>query len=199
MLFEKQSVLEFEQWVYVSKELEKVVDEDTYFDFISLNYKSNGAYYELKKLIEKQIDKAEFQKWKILSDLNNAKSRTGNYYLSIIKFYNLYCKGYNFMQNLAFGYGLPLDYPNTKNGDKSYDELSKSEREKIVDGFYPEIIEEIDKVLYWINSGKIILKENSEEFNYLEYDDLRTYEDIKTNTYLISKKKKDKKKWWKFW
>ena len=187
---EKQSVLGFEKWVYESKELEETIDEDSHLDFISLNYNSSGAYYELKKLIENQIDKVEFSKWKLLTELNNVRERKGNYHLYIKNFYDLYCKGYGFMDKLAFGYGLTLVSPYDIYGVESYEELNKNQRENIVENFYPKIIIEIDKVLNLLNTKEIVLKETTDEFGLLEYDDLRKKEDI---TYPIAEEKRARK------
>lgn len=183
ILLEKQCVLDFEKWVYESKELEEIIDENSHLDFISLNYKANGAYYELRKLIEKQIDKIDFLEWKLVTELNNVKLKKGNFHLSIINFYDFYCKGYEFMDNLAFNYGLPLGCPYNSYGFENYEELNLQQRESIVSEFYPEILFEIDKVLDWINNKEIILKESSGEFQQLNYVDLRKEEDIKPTTY----------------
>ncbi len=199
LLLEKQCVLDFEKWVYESKELEKIIDGNSHLDFISLNYKANGAYYELRKLIEKQIDKIDFLEWKLVTELNNVKLKKGNFHLSIINFYELYCKGYEFIENLAFGYGLPLDCPYNSYGVESYGELNQQQRESIVSGFYPEILFEIDKVLDWINNKEIILKESSGEFQQLNYVDLRKEKDIKPATYTKDEGAELKKKWWKVW
>jgi hypothetical protein len=196
MLVEKQSIIAFEKWVYESKELEETIDEDSHLDFISLNYNSSGAYYELKKLIENQIDKVDFSKWKFITELNKVRERKGNYHLCIMSFYDLYCKGYGFMDKLAFNYGLTLVCPYSIYGVESYEELNQKERDNIVENFYPKIIIEIDKVLNWLNNNEIILQETTNEFGLLEYVDLRIEDAI---TYPITKEKENKKKWWKFW
>lgn len=194
MLVKKQSVIGFEKWVYESKELEETIDEDSHLDFISLNYNSSGAYYELKKLIENQIDKVEFSKWKLLTELNNVRERKGNYHLCIMNFYDLYCKGYGFMDKLAFDYGLTLVCPYSIYDVESYEELNQNQRDNIVENFYPKIIIEIDKVIYWLKNNEITLKKTTNEFGLLKYVDLRIEEDI---AYITPKEKENKKKWWK--
>lgn len=197
MLIEKQSVLYFENWVYTSNELKTAISDDEYLDLISLNYKANGAYYELRKLLEKHISRTEFQKWKLLEELNNVKFKKGNYYLTIVNFYDLYCNGYDFMDNLAFQYGLRAD---NQYGDIEVNRRKKPSQKQLdalVDKFYPEIITEIDKVINWINDGKIVFKDNLDEFDYPDYDDFRTAEERKPTT--NSKEEKTKQKWWKFW
>ncbi|MCS3556459.1 hypothetical protein EDF66_103377 [Sphingobacterium sp. JUb20] len=43
----KISLDDFEQWLYVNKELEKYLNSDDYFELISLSFKQSGAKYEL--------------------------------------------------------------------------------------------------------------------------------------------------------
>lgn len=197
MLIEKQSVLDFEKWVYESNELKTAISDDDYLDLISLNYKASGAYYELIKLLEKYISRAKFQKWKLLEELNNVKLKKSNYYLTIVNFYDLYCKGYAFMDNLAFKYGLRADNQYGDIDVTSHKKPSQKQLDAIVNKFYPEINMDIDQVINWINDGKIVFKDNLDEFDYHDYDDFRTPEERKTTK--NSKEVKIKQKWWKIW
>ena len=108
---EKELLSNFEKWVYESTELEDNLNPNSYYEFLSFNYKQDNSHSELKKLIENQISQSEVEKWNISKDLLNAKNRTGSYSKSIRNFYSLYCKGYDFMDELAFNYGLALECP----------------------------------------------------------------------------------------
>ncbi len=97
----KTQIDEFESWVYNSTELEEYLGSDEYMDFISFDYKQKGARYEIEHLIYKHIDKSEFEAWKVKILLLDALNRTGDYTLAIRLFYDLYCHGYGFMENLG--------------------------------------------------------------------------------------------------
>jgi hypothetical protein len=60
-------LLEFEKWIYKNKDL-----ENTYLDLIELNYKKSGVRYELFKKLEAIVSLGEYQKWKLLTSLDNA-------------------------------------------------------------------------------------------------------------------------------
>ncbi|WP_107037522.1 hypothetical protein [Brumimicrobium mesophilum] len=200
ILLRKQDLKEFEEWVYASKELEILLVEEAYIDFISLNYHKSGAYHELKKLIGNQIDMEDFLNWKLKTSLENVKYKNGDFHQSILDFYDLYCKGLGFMYTLGIEYGLTLDCPYTIYGVESFEELTMSQRETIIGRFYPNIISEIDKVLRWLNNGEIVLKISESEFGYLEFDDFRPKEEItEINQNKTIENKSPNNKWWKIW
>ena len=192
---------DFENWVYNSTELEKFLGSVDYTDFISLDYKKQGAKYEIQNLIRKFIDKSEFETWKIKILLLNALNRTGDFSLAIRLFYDLYFHGYGFMDNLGLGYGLTLDCPYSSYGVDSFEELTNEQKDKLVNSFYPEIQTEIKKVLYWIDSGLIVLTGEQDEYNRFKYIDYRTESDKQPTAYKIERiENKDRKTdWWKIW
>ena len=143
----KTPIDEFESWVYNSTELEEYLGSDEYMDFILFDYKQKGARYEIEHLIYKHIDKSEFEAWKVKILLFDALNRTGDYTLAIRLFYDLYCHGYGFMENLGLGYGLTLDCPNSSYGVDNFEELTNEQKNQLVNSFYPEIQAEINKVL----------------------------------------------------
>lgn len=192
---------DFENWVYNSTELEKFLGPVDYTDFISLDYKTQGAKYEIKNLIRKYIDKSEFETWKIKILLLNALNRTDDYYLAIRLFYDLYFHGYGFMDNLGLGYGLALEYPLSSYGVDSFEELTKEQKDNLVNGFYPAIQTEIKKVLNWIDSGLIVLTGIQDEYNRFEYNDNRPESDKRPTAYTVEKldNRDAKTDWWKIW
>jgi len=194
---EKELLAEFEKWVYDSTELKTVLSSDSYYELISFNYKKDNAHSELKKLIESQVTQSEVEKWKITKDLLNAKNRTENYSKSIRNFYSLYCTGYDFMDNLAFDYGLTLECPYSYYKAETFDELTETQKQTLINNCYPDIIVEIEKVLNWIKDEKIILIGKTNEFGKLEYIDNRT--DLEKNNYKDKNKAVEKGNWWEFW
>ncbi len=65
----------FEKWVYDSKSLETVLDSSDYLDIISLDYKKSGAKYELYNILKRLVDLGEFETYKMLELLNQAKQK----------------------------------------------------------------------------------------------------------------------------
>lgn len=195
------SILDFEKWVYDSSDLENELDEISYYDFISFGFKKSGAIYELEQLIKKQIDISKYETWRLKRLLFNVLGRKNNYYDSILQFYDLYCKGYYFLDNLGLGYGLALDCPYSEYGVDSYEELSEEQRDKIVNSFYPKIEFEIKKVLNWLDSDIIVINSEFDSYGNLKITDKRIETDKKPTAYKIAKTvdKQNKREWWKIW
>jgi hypothetical protein len=205
----------FEQWLYADKELEKYLNSTDYLDLISLSFQQSGAKYELWNLLKKHIDLGEFETYKMLELLNEAKQKTERLPHILMKFYDLYCKGYNFFQDLGLGIGLAIEVPkvNNMNAD-TWDELTSEQQKEHLDGFSPQLEECIEEVIYWLETKKIILTGEQDEIGHYEYEDYRTVEEKKSKFWVtvsedkvtgfsVSKNilwdKKTVKKWWEFW
>ncbi|MBG9993830.1 hypothetical protein I6F50_02030 [Pseudoalteromonas sp. NZS127_1] len=85
------------------------------------------------------------------------------------------------MDNLGMGYGLGLTCPDYYN-------------EK-VDDYYPQILDEVEKVLEWLDNGKIVITGHSGEYQGIEYEDNRSVEEKEPTGYKVQ----ESKKWWQFW
>ena len=92
-----KSVLYFEQWLYADNRLESILTREDYLDLISYGYKGDRVKYGLYVLLEKHIDKGEYEKWKLLRLLNKALQRNSDLPEILVLFYNLYCNGYEFL------------------------------------------------------------------------------------------------------
>lgn len=191
----KEAVPEFAQWLYGTKELEPLLPADDYLDLISLSYKASGSWHELTKLLKKQIDLGEYETWKLKDLLVGVARREGDYVKDIIKFYDLYCDGYCFLDCLAFRYGLPLD-------SNAYDR--PGERLEEATGFYPAIEADIRFVLDLLDSDRIRLTGVSDELGNLQFIDNRTQEEKEVAAYwktpvADTNAQVPLKKWWHFW
>ena len=164
--------------MYADKELEKFLKSNDYLDLISLSFRKIGAKYEICNLLKKHIDLGEFEKYKILGLLNEAKQKTERLPFILMEFYNLYCKGYNFFQDLGLGIGLSVEMPRVDNTTAdTWDELTRDQQKELLDSFSPELEECIAKVIYWLETKKIILTGEQDEIGHYEYEDLRTEEE----------------------
>ncbi len=216
------SLDEFEKWLYEDKNLEKLLRPEDYLDLISLNFKKGGAKYELWSFLKKHIDLGEFETYKMLRLLKEAQQKTERLPYILIEFYNLYCKGYGFFQDLGLGIGLAVEVPRVSNSKaENWDELTEQEQKELLDSFSPELEDGIERVIYWLETKKIILIGEQNEIGDFDYKDLRSQEEKKSKLWVtVSEDQKAgysesknilwdnknnpwneqiNKKWWEFW
>ena len=206
-----KSLLEFEEWLYKDKRLEAILSQEDYLELISYGYKSDTAKKWLFPLFEKHIDKGEFEKRRIRNLLTKALNRDKDLPHILMTFYDMYCKGYYFMDNLGLGYGLAVAVPYSQ--ANSWSELTIEQKNKLLDSFYPAIETEISKVISWLDNGKVVLTGIKDENDHFEYLDNRTGEEkkptafkvetvrtiTKTESFHSQKESSAQKPWWKFW
>jgi hypothetical protein len=65
---------------------------------------------------------------------------------------------------LGLGYGLAVEVPYSQADNR--DDLSAEQQQELVASFYPRLDVELTKVIDWLNSGKIILTGNKEQYNH---------------------------------
>jgi len=184
-ILEKVNLEDFESWVYSDKELELLLSEDEYLELISFNYKKNGSKYELVNLLSKKyVDLGEYEKWKMLNLLYAAKNRDERLPDILRQFYDLYCRGYNFLNDLGLGYGLTVDVPpSSKYKAETWEEMSETEKRELIESFYPQLQSDIERTMSWIENGKILFSGKADEIGHYEYDDLRTEEERKSTVW----------------
>jgi hypothetical protein len=168
------TLADFEHWIYDIETLESILNSDDYLDIISLNYNKGGAKYELYNILKRLIDLGEFETYKMLELLNEAKAKTERLPFVLVEFYDLYCKGYNFLQDLGLGYGLMVEVPPSKYSKDNWDDLKEEEKQELLNSFYPEIEEVIQRVIDWLTNKRIILTGEQDEIGHYSYQDLRT-------------------------
>jgi hypothetical protein len=173
------SLKEFENWVYNSRFLEHELNENEYLDLISLNYNTPSCIYELGKILTDKIDKGKFEKKRMCKILNSIADRDGSEAKNLILCYDLYCKGYAFLQDLGLGIGLFLEVPSGGEYKAEYwDKLTLIEKNKLLGSAYPKAKELAIELIQWINEDKIkFLGKQDEILNYWEYIDNRNNEE----------------------
>jgi hypothetical protein len=187
----------FELWIYSSQELEKILSEDNYLQLISFNYKTRGAKYELDELLMGIIDKANYEEYRLISLLTDARNKTEQLPYILTRFYDLYCDGYSFLQNLGLGYGLVIGDPTIHGfGEDNWDFLKDGQKAEILESFYPALDMDIDKTPNWLATKQIILSGEIDELGRYEYQDFRSPEE---REYWGKVELTPKKKWWQFW
>lgn len=202
-------ISDFEQWVYNTPDLQTLLVSEDYLSLISLNYKNKHVMSELERILDKYVDYGKFEMAKVDSLLRKALNKDNNIGMILRQFYELYCDGYYFFEDLGLGYGLacevPLKYANT------WEELSEEQKSEIINSFYPQLESDIKRALDWIENRKIVLTGAKDNMNRWEYLDNRTPEEKKSSVWVkvdskseISAKEcilniKEQKKWWQFW
>ena len=91
-------------------------------------------------------------------------NRKGNLAKILEQFYDLYCQGYGFLDNLGLYYGL-------KFYDYCLETLSEAEIADKLNNILPEVDKEIAKVLSWLQQGKIQIIDyptSSSGVNYID-------------------------------
>jgi hypothetical protein len=169
-----KSILEFEEWLYGDKRLEGILKADDYLELISFGYQTDTVKKWLPRLLEKHIDKGELEKRRIHKLLTNALNRDKDLPQILMSFYDMYCKGYNFFDNLGLGYGLRIEVPGVNNYQETWDDLNEEEQTNLINSFYPDLDTEIKKVISWLDKGKVVLTGIKDEYNHFEYIDNRT-------------------------
>ncbi len=194
-----KTILEFENWLYADKQLESILNSDDYLELISYGYKSDTSKKWLYKLFEKHIDVGEFEKRRIRKLLTKALNRDNDLPEILMTFYDLYCKGYNFFDNLGLGYGLAVEVPRINNTTAdTWDELTKEQKHNLLDSFYPDLETEIKKVLSWLDNGKVVLTGIKDDYNNFQYFDNRTEIEQQPTGYKVATIQ-HQKPWWKLW
>lgn len=179
------SVADFEKWLYSKKELEQLLDNDTYIDLISLNYKDRHAMHEMGKIIDPFLDFGKFEERKLKKILTDLIDRTDDFVKSLIDTYELYCLGYGFFDNLGFGYGLTFsdefwDF-------KEWENLNSKQKNKRIDPIYQDVKSEAKLVLKWLDEKKIIPTGKENDLGHFEYIDNRTEKEKNKKALLTTK------------
>ena len=173
-LYGALDIKDFEAWVYTSDELKSFVGPDDYLALISLDFNSKNARDESGKIMLKYADVSKFETKRMLDLLYKALTNNEDAGTILIAFYELYCNGYYFLEKLGLGYGLTCAVPPIRHYRKdSWEDLSNRDRKELVDGFYPEIIKDIQDVIALIQSEHIILTRTKGYMGQLEYVDKR--------------------------
>jgi hypothetical protein len=173
----KISVKNFENWVYSSNSLEDELTEDEYTDLISLNYGTPSAKYEIGKVLKERFDEAKFETIKMINLLSSIIERDGKEGESLTRMYDLYCKGYYFLEDLGLGIGLYVEVP-YKYGVEYYHELTEFQKKEIVDSVYPSAKILAEELKIWLLNGNLKLTgEQESDLNLWQYTDNRSNED----------------------
>ena len=176
LLYNNLSIKIFESWVYGSIELKGLLSDDDYLEIISINYrKEEKSKYETYNILKKYIDLGKIETKRILSLLYKSLKSRNDLPIVLMEIYHLYCNGYYFFNDIGLGYGLHCVVPpNNFKGD-SWEKLTEQEKTALINSFFPDIIDDINRAIEWLENKKIIL--NGIENEKYIYTDMRNEED----------------------
>lgn len=97
----KVTLFEFEQWIYDHGELEEILGEAEYFQFISRDYKNQYAYEDTEKQIRKLIDIATYEQERVVNLLISLTEGNNDEIDVMDILYDEYCNGYTFLRYIA--------------------------------------------------------------------------------------------------
>ncbi len=177
---------EFEQWVYATKDLEELFSREDYVELLSVDYSKNSNRYDVVKLVTRYINEGEYETWKLKKLLYAVINNDGDLQQVFIDFYYLYCDGYRFLDNLGLGYGLSVVVPPSEYSSDSWEKLSEQEKERLLASFLPEAINEVKRVLFWLNDGEIVILNEQDGLGHFKYLDHRSEEEKKPTAYKVA-------------
>jgi len=189
-------ICNFEQWVYSEKELENLLNTEEYLDLISLSYKQPSSLYEAEKILKRYIDIGKYYEWHLRKVLQKIIDHPNDVHKYIVQCYDMYCHGYGFLDNLGLGYGLSINVPPNVYNVSTWDKLESPEQKKLIESFYPDVRNEAEKVVLWLDTNKIVLTGHDGSSQGIEYTDLRSPEEKENTGYTVAT---PAKKWWKLW
>jgi len=175
VLTEEISPGEFEQWLYANRELEKYIPAEDYLELIALNYKENSDKYALWRLLKKQIDLSDFETYKMLALLRQAQQKNDRLAEILAAFYHLYCRGYEFLQDLGLGMGLSIEDPVIDGSNTaSWQSLSPDEQSKFLESLSPLLEECLSDLIMQLEKKKIVLTGRLDHNDNYIYKDFRS-------------------------
>ncbi len=169
VLTKKMSLQSFEQWLYEDNALE-LSNPELYFELISFDYSSENNLKNFYNSFVKYVCFHRFEADRIKEYLQSIINKDKNYADAISIMYDLYCDGYGFLGKLGMVYGFYLaDYSTS---------LSNNNMNNIMHNFYPNIINDAQKVIKWLDEEKIVFKNEDNGWGQFEYDDFRSEAEV---------------------
>lgn len=160
------SVLEFEDWLYNTPEIEKVYGADFYFKLLDLNYKSRHIKNELKKVIENKIPFGEFEQMHIVSLLENIISEKGDLVEVLEQVYAEYCRGYSFLRYLGLNYVTGIDNLPKLHQKEKWDKNEFNSKREILKNIKPKMVNEARRLLSFFQDGTLRITVENEYIDY---------------------------------
>lgn len=149
-------IKEFEQWIYSTPQIEDYLGESAYLEFISFHFQQPAANLELTKLVFKYVSPGKFYNWQVKRLLESLLNGTLDSVDIFEKLYDMYIKGYYFLQNIGIQYVLGIDDIPRLAEQHLWDESEFFRHRKILDNYLTTSMrDEIVLLLGALESGEI--------------------------------------------
>ena len=190
---------EFEQWLYSTPEIESYLGKPAYLEVISFNFRQPAVNYELSKIIYKHIVKTKFDTWQIKRLLKSLLDGTQDAVEVFEKLYDMYGKGYWFLDDIGIQYVLGIDEIPRLAAQNLWDENEFFRRRKMLENYLKPMKDEVEVLILALETGEIKVVSDNEYFITPELSEklkglrkVSQKESPKQPVHL-------KKAWWKFW
>ena len=172
------ALIDFEEWLYKAKGLEKNLPEKVYLSLLELDYKSQSAFYELYELLGTLVDIGSVEAYELLKLIGRLEAEGSDFPEALQECYDLYTDGCYFLETLGLNWGLMLRVPPAQYNADSWNELSDSEKAHLFTSLdLDQIRREVSLFRKWIEKREIIVIRRPNEFPRFECIDRRPTED----------------------
>lgn len=173
------SIEDFEQWIYTESSLEEELGDNYYLELIEFNFHKSAAKYELSKIINNIIGEGEIYLYQINQILDSIeeglKSNQDLLATSLIKTYDLYCDGLDFLEGLGMGYGLYIQTAPEDFHKWEWNKLTEEEKKEVMSALkFDDIPRQVREIKNWLNNGEVIITGKINDLGHLEFIDNRS-------------------------
>lgn len=147
-----KTLVDMEAWIYSSEVLEFHLNDEDYVSIIAVDFRKSNASHLVYKIQTKNTLNSDYVFWEISRIIRHIIARSDKVHEYILRVYELYCMGYNFLRKLALDFGLKVAAPPNH---EDWGSLTCREKQDLVAGFYPEIIDHAERVLRCLRDRKI--------------------------------------------
>jgi len=191
---------DLEQWIYLKPQIEGCFGKSVFLEFISFNFQQPAANYEFSKLINKHISPDKFFCWQIKRLLQSLLDKTQDAVVTFEKLYDLYGKGYHFLDDIGIQYVLGVDEIPTLAQKELWDDDEFFRRRKLLDNYVEPLKDEIQILLQALDAGEIkILNEREYSISPEVSKKLHDAHRVDWRPKNAVKSDEPKKEWWQFW
>jgi hypothetical protein len=161
----------FEQWVYATPDLEMVLTRDSYLTLLCMDYRSPHAMHIIDQMLSLHVNAARIETRRLHRHLTAVVQRGEHLAQALMWFYHRYCNGYGFLRKLGMDYGLYVADLSCSWKNAPQERLHRLRR--LLDGFYPDIVQEAEKVQRWLREGMIVITDVPADTNGYKWIDRR--------------------------
>jgi hypothetical protein len=180
------SLKDFETFIYEHAWIAEIIGENKYLDLICLDFKNSAIKYQLGDIFIPVFGLGEYYKRTLLKDFHEALLQNENLPSILAHLYDLYCDGYDFLQDLGLGYGLSCVCPSIgKKVYNSWEELNDEQKKRILNSFLPQLPHDIKRVIDWLERDTIILLDEKDNMDRMTFADNRNEEEKKSTVWVL--------------